>query len=201
MGNSLVRHKIWIWVIKMSLIAVLDANVLYPAPLRDLLLHIAFLAVYQPKWSDKIQQEWIQSLLSKRSDLKQSSLANTRKWMETIFPDAQTQLDDKPIPSINLPDKDDIHIFETAIRADAKYIITFNLKDFPMDELKKFEIKAIHPDDFVCLIFKDFPEAVLQAFNNQVNSLKNPPKSVSQVLSALEKCGLPKTKALLKKLL
>jgi hypothetical protein len=37
-----------------GLIAVLDANVLYPAPVRDILLHIAAKGLYQPKWSSEI---------------------------------------------------------------------------------------------------------------------------------------------------
>ena len=34
-----------------SFIAVLDANVLFPAPIRDLLLNLACEGLYQPKWS------------------------------------------------------------------------------------------------------------------------------------------------------
>ncbi len=37
--------------------AVLDACVIYPAPIRDLLLHLAGLNLYKPKWTDKIQDE------------------------------------------------------------------------------------------------------------------------------------------------
>ena len=36
-----------------------------------------------------------------------------------------------PKPPISLPDKDDIHVVETAISSGANYIITFNLKDYP----------------------------------------------------------------------
>jgi hypothetical protein len=70
--------------------AVLDANVLYPAPVRDILLHLASEGLYQPKWSDTIQQEWTRSLLAKRPTLKKSSLTNICKWMNIVFPDAQT---------------------------------------------------------------------------------------------------------------
>ena len=36
-----------------SLVAVLDANVLYPQWLRDLLLTLAALGYYEPRWSDR----------------------------------------------------------------------------------------------------------------------------------------------------
>lgn len=90
----------------MADIAVLDANVLYPAPVRDLLLYLASEKLYQPKWSYTIQQEWTRSLLAKRPNLKKSSLTNICKWMDTIFPDAQTPLHNLPKTPINLPDKE-----------------------------------------------------------------------------------------------
>lgn len=50
-------------------IALLDANVLFPAPLRDYLLNLADLDLYKPKWTDEIQEEWIKRLLLKRKDI------------------------------------------------------------------------------------------------------------------------------------
>jgi hypothetical protein len=37
-------------------IAVLDACVLYPVPIRDLLLSLASAGLYKPKWSALIQE-------------------------------------------------------------------------------------------------------------------------------------------------
>lgn len=185
----------------MPIVAVIDANVLYPAPIRDLLLHMAFLSVYQPKWSDTIQEEWTRNLLAKRSDLKKTSLTNTRKWMETVFPDARAQIDKASKTTINLPDKDDIHVVETAIITSANYIITFNLKDFPRKELAKFKIEPIHPDDFVCQMMDEFPDSVLKAFHNQVSVLTKPPKTINEVLIALQRCGLIKTEPKLRSLI
>ncbi|KPQ01018.1 MAG: toxin-antitoxin system Pin family toxin component [Bacteroidetes bacterium HLUCCA01] len=177
----------------MADVAVLDANVLYPAPVRDLLLHLASEELYHPKWSDTIQQEWIRSLLAKRPDIKKSSLTNTREWMEMVYPKAQDRRYGLPKTPISLPDKDDIHVVETAISSGANYIITFNLKDYPTKELAKYGIQAIHPDDFICYLIDLVPDEVLNAFNAQVTSLRKPPKTADEVLSALKKCDLPKT--------
>jgi hypothetical protein len=38
---------------------VLDACVLYPAPIRDLLLSLAAEGLFIVKWSDIIQNEWV----------------------------------------------------------------------------------------------------------------------------------------------
>ena len=37
---------------------VYDACVLYPAPLRDLLMHLALADLYRARWSDMIHDEW-----------------------------------------------------------------------------------------------------------------------------------------------
>ena len=41
----------------MPFVALLDANVLYTAYLRDLLLRLAQASVYQPRWSAEILDE------------------------------------------------------------------------------------------------------------------------------------------------
>ncbi len=46
--------------------ALLDANVLYPAGLRDLLLRLADRYLYAPLWSADIHEEWMRSLLADR---------------------------------------------------------------------------------------------------------------------------------------
>jgi hypothetical protein len=40
-----------------SFVAVLDACVLYPAPLRDLLLRLALTDLYRARWTDRIHDE------------------------------------------------------------------------------------------------------------------------------------------------
>lgn len=62
-----------------KIIAVLDACVLYPAPLRDFLLHLATQKLYQPKWSDIIHDEWTRSLLKNREDL------NVKSWKKQLI--------------------------------------------------------------------------------------------------------------------
>ena len=51
------------------LTALLDANILYPAGLRDVLLRLADQYLYAPLWSADIHAEWIRSVLADRPDL------------------------------------------------------------------------------------------------------------------------------------
>ena len=68
--------------------ALLDANVLYPAGLRDLLLRLADRYLYLPRCSSDIHAEWMRSLLADRPDLSADVLERTRALMDRYFPDA-----------------------------------------------------------------------------------------------------------------
>lgn len=58
-----------------------DACVLYPASLRDLLMHLAIMDLYRAKWTNEIHDEWINGVLSNRSDLDRKCLERTRDKM------------------------------------------------------------------------------------------------------------------------
>jgi gamma-glutamylcysteine synthetase len=114
--------------------------------------------------------------------------------MNETFEDALVKGFEKHIPSINLPDLDDRHIVATAIKAQANIIVTINTKDFPKEELKRWNIVCQHPDDFICDMMKNnsTKDKVVQAFQKQVKNLKNPPLTSEQVLETLKNNGLKK---------
>ena len=56
---------------------IYDACVLYPAPLRDLLMHLALTDLFKARWTDKIHEEGINALL-RRNQYKLSDLERTR---------------------------------------------------------------------------------------------------------------------------
>lgn len=58
--------------------AFLDANVLYPADLRSLLMYLAVSGIFRARWSDDVHEEWISNLLSRRPDLSRNKLERTR---------------------------------------------------------------------------------------------------------------------------
>lgn len=68
---------------------ILDACVLYPARLRDLLMHLGIAGLYQPKWSMSIHEEWCRSLLKNRPDIEPCALQHTVALMNKALPDAK----------------------------------------------------------------------------------------------------------------
>ena len=77
-------------------------------------------------------------------------------------------------------------------------ILTFNLKDFPVDELAKYDVEALHPDEFIADLIDLNTARVLSAVAGHRRTLKNPPKSVSEYLDTLLQQGLPETVSLLR---
>ena len=64
--------------------ALLDANVLYPAPMRDLLLQIAVTDLFNAKWTEDIHREWIEAILRKEPHRERAALERTRNLMNQV---------------------------------------------------------------------------------------------------------------------
>ncbi len=177
---------------------VYDACVLYPAPLRDLLMHLALTGVFRAKWTDAIHDEWTRSVLRNRRDLTPAQLQWTREQMNVNVLDCLVSGYESLIPSLTLPDPDDRHVLAAAIRSHADAIVTFNLTDFPDDALAAYGVEAIHPDDFVLYQLDLAPNIVCAAAKRHRESLKNPARCVSEYLESLERQGLPQTMSALR---
>lgn len=180
-----------------SFTAFYDANVLYPAPLRDFLMHLALTGVYRARWSDRVHDEWKRNLLVNRPELTREQLDRTSALMDKAVPDALVTDYESLIVGLSLPDPDDCHVLAAAIKCNASVIVTFNLKDFPIAILEPFNIEPVHPDNFIADIWDLDQAAILEAAQRQRASLKNPPHSPREFLDQLLLQKLPETVKLL----
>jgi predicted nucleic acid-binding protein len=178
--------------------AFYDANVLYPAELRNLLMHLALTGLFRAKWSADVHEEWISALLEMRPDLTRDKLERTRALMDLHAVDALVTGYEDLIPGLRLPDPNDRHVLAAAIRGQADVIVTMNLRDFPADVVGAFGIEAQHPDEFVLHLLDLSPGAVMAAAESHRQSLKNPPQTVDEYFETLERRGLTKTVAVLR---
>lgn len=174
-----------------KIVVIYDACVLYPAPLRDLLMHLALTGLYQAKWTNEIHDEWIRNVLNNRKDLKRSQLERTCELMNQYTLDCLVEGYAQLIPLLKLPDLNDRHVLAAAIKASASIILTYNLKDFPQKSLSKYNIIAQHPDIFITQLIDIRPDMVCSAIKRLRTSLKNPPMNVENYLEVLEKQSLP----------
>lgn len=170
---------------------IYDACVLYPAPLRDLLMHLALTGAYRARWSEQIHDEWTRNKLKNRPDVSKTQLDRTVGFMNQAIPDSLVSDYEPLVQGLDLPDEDDRHVLAAAIKCGASVIVTYNLKDFPAKILKRFEIEALHPDVFLSDIWDLDQAAVLKAVQKQRASLKNPVYSPRELLDILLKQRLP----------
>jgi len=179
------------------LIVLLDACVLYPAPLRDLLMHLTLADLFQAKWSADIHKEWMRNVLANRPDLTLAQLKRTQKLMDENVRDCLVHGYKKLIPYLSLPDENDRHVLAAAIQSSAQTLLTYNLKDFPTKITKKYGIKAMHPDVFLYHLLQGYPERFCAAVKRLRLSLKHPPMCEKKYLEVLAQQRLPKTVSVL----
>jgi predicted nucleic acid-binding protein len=177
-------------------VALLDANVLYPASLRDLLLQLAFSGLYQARWSADIDDEWRRNLLAGRPELAER-VDRTRAVMQRAIPDAFVTGYAALIPSLSLPDANDRHVLAAAITAAADVIVTFNIKDFPPAALAPHGLVAQHPDAFLQSFIVMMPSEILAGVQACVTRLTHPKIGAADYLKVLRRLGLAETASFL----
>lgn len=168
---------------------VYDANVLFPGPLRDFLIRLAIEELVSAHWTERILDEVFQNLAKKRPELDASKLQRTRQVMCEAILDCLVSDYQEVEETLVLPDPNDRHVLAAAITISAAKIITFNLKDFPDSRLLPHEVVAVHPDTFAVALLQNAPSRVCAVLLQQAVALKNPPRSVTDVLSSLEQSG------------
>lgn len=168
-----------------NLIVLLDACVLVPASLRDLLLRLAEKSLFQPRWSEDIIAELVRTLeqkLNKNSDQTGYLVRELRAY----FHDAWIQDYEHVMDACTNHEKDR-HVLAAAIQGGADFIVTFNLKHFPDPALAPWGIECIHPDNFLVESFEQFPEVIVQTLHEQAAGID---RDLSELVLAM-KAGLP----------
>jgi predicted nucleic acid-binding protein len=173
--------------------AIIDACVLYSAPIRDLVVRLGQAGLIQARWSEEIHDEWTRRLLENNPKITRERLERTRNLMDRAIRDSVVTGHMAIVDSLTLPDPGDRHVLASAIHAGADLIVTFNLSDFPLPILEPYRLIARHPDDVFLEILDAAPAEFGAAARRQRLALKNPPFSVAEFLAKLADVGLPRT--------
>lgn len=175
--------------------ALLDANVLYPAPLRDLLLQLAMTDIFRARWTTDIHKEWMGALLRNEPHRDRAKIERTRDLMDSNTRDCLVTGYDTLISSVELPDPQDRHVLAAAIVGRCDVIVTQNLKHFPEGSLAAYGIDVQHPDDFLCNHLNLAPALFCNVVHKVRRRLQNPPFTIERYLDILTGIGLVATAA------
>lgn len=140
--------------------AFLDACVLYPTVLREVLLATAAEGLFVPLWSPRVLEEWARAA-ARLGGAQEAVARGEIALLSARWPAALT--DDDEGAGLVLPDPADAHVAGAARKAGADIVVTLNLRDFPLRTMGSLGLGAEHPDAFLHALWKARPEAVARA--------------------------------------
>lgn len=139
--------------------AVLDACVLYPTVLREILMGCAAAGLYQPLVSERILREWVRAT-AKLGPAQQLFAEGEAAMLRAGFPQAMLREFTNIEARLMLPDPNDVHVLAVAIGGHADCIVTFNAVDFPRHLLAEEGVERRDPDGFLLGLHAKDPDTV-----------------------------------------
>ena len=169
----------------MAFVALLDANVLYPAYLRDALLRLAEAEIYQVRWSRQVLDEMARNVLQNNPNLPEERIERLVRTMKRAFPEAMVTGHEPLIPSMTYNPKDR-HVMAAAVKGRADVIVTSNVRDFPPEACEPYDVDVQTPDEFLRYQWEiGDPDFLLGVFDDWASQLKSPPLSLEELLERL----------------
>lgn len=139
--------------------ALLDANVLFPTVLREILTGAAAAGLYQPLWSERILEEWARATV-KLGPGAEIMARGEIAALRAAFPRAAVLPGTALAARLWLPDPNDVHVLAAAVAGGADLIVTFNATDFPRHLLAEEGLARMDPDQFLLRLHERAPEKV-----------------------------------------
>ncbi|AZL57542.1 PIN domain-containing protein [Tabrizicola piscis] len=177
--------------------AVLDACVLYPTVLREILQGAAEAGLYEPVVSDRILREWVLAT-AKLGPEAPTIAAGEAASFRAAFPKAVTRERPEIEARLLLPDPNDVHVLATAIASGADAIVTFNAQDFPGHVLASEGIARRDPDGFLWELQSGNPDAmarVVEAVRAKAEAISGQPIALKGLLKRVRLYRLAKAMA------
>lgn len=161
---------------------VLDACVLFPASLRDTLLRAADADLYRVHLTEDILEEVRRNLVKKGMQEQKA-----QRLIDVIKAQFASGIVTHHGPLIvSMPNNEkDRHVLAAAVASKAQVIVTQNLKDFPQHLLNPFDVEVQSPDEFLVNLLYFDVERMCQIMQEQANELRNPPRTIFEVLNTL----------------
>lgn len=171
--------------------AVLDACVLYPTVLREILIGVAQAGLYTPLWSERILEEWARATRKIGSDAEAIARGEVAA-LKAAFPKASVAPQPGLEARLHLPDDNDIHVLAVAIAASADAIITFNARDFPRQVLAGEGVARRDPDGFLWEIWSHNPDKVDRVIKAVHATAERLSGQAQPLRPFLKRAGLPR---------
>jgi predicted nucleic acid-binding protein len=170
---------------------LLDACVLYPTVMREVLLGVAKRGLYTPLWSARILEEWARAA-RKLGPEGEAQARGEVALVRAGFPKAEVKEHKGLEARLYLTDENDIHVLAAAIAGGAEAIVTVNAQDFPRHILAEEGLERWDPDGFLWRLWSDHPEAVAAAVEEVRAEAERLSGEAWDVRRLLKKAHLPR---------
>lgn len=137
----------------------LDACVLFPTVMREVIMGVAAEGLFEPQFSPRVLEEWARAA-ARLGPAGEAQARGEIALLRAAWPRAEIA----PAPGLEdrlwLPDTGDIHVLAAAVTGSADAIMTMNAKDFPKNILAEEGLLRVDPDGFLVQSFHASPDAV-----------------------------------------
>lgn len=138
---------------------LIDACVLYPTVMREMVLGAAKAGLFTPLWSPRILEEWARAAAKLGPEQEafargEIALLNAHWPKATIQPGAGVEA------RLWLPDQNDIHVLAAAVTGGADVLLTLNNADFPRHTLAEEGLRRESPDLFLRAFLDSHPDQI-----------------------------------------
>lgn len=127
---------------------LIDACVLYPTVMREVVLGCAKAGLFEPFWSERIMEEWARATVKLGAEAEVFARGEIA-ILNAQFPSAVIPADTDLEQRLWLPDPDDVHVLASAVTGECAAIMTVNAKDFPRNALAEHGIARVDPDSYL----------------------------------------------------
>lgn len=163
---------------------LLDACVLFPTVLREILLGAGRAGLFRPLWTARILEEWARAtrkLGPGAEEVARSEIA----LMRAADPRAEVPEAPHLAPRLHLPDDNDLHVLAAAIAAGADGIVTVNAADFPRGTLAAEGLARRDPDGLLWDLASRDPAAmagVVESVRARAETISGQPQPLKPLL-------------------
>lgn len=170
---------------------LIDACVLYPTVMRQMVLGVAEAGAFTPLWSARIEEEWARA--ARKLGPEGETLARGEiAALSLRFPDAVVPVPQGAERRFWLPDPADIHVLAAAIGASADAIMTLNAKDFPRNVLVEEGVSRIDPDSYLLGVWQAQPALVADVGQTVLAEARRLSGEAWEMRALLRKARLPR---------
>ncbi|MHA6347036.1 RSP_2648 family PIN domain-containing protein [Roseivivax sp. CAU 1761] len=170
---------------------LIDACVLYPTVMREVMLGVAAGGAYTPLWSARLLEEWARAARRLGPEGEASARAEIAQ-LRADWPEAEIVWPPSLEARLWLPDPNDVHVLAAAVAGSADAIVTVNAKDFPRGTLAEEGLLRIDPDAFLMARWQAQPDLVAAVCDAVLDKARRLSSGSWEMRPLLKKARLPR---------